>query len=88
MSKNDKEWKKYILIGLITLLGGSGSTYLVQLKSMIVEAWKPYKIANEKRLEELTRNRAELEKINYNLLILQYQNDKNSLDEAIELAND
>ena len=84
-SKDVKQWV------IMALLGGSGmslTTLGVKAHYWIDEAWKPYKIENEKRLEEQRHTRHEMERLNYSFLVVQYQLTGMKLEEAIEAVNE
>lgn len=74
-SKDIKQWV------MIAALGGSGMGGLGHIKNWIEILWQPYK-------DEQQHTRHEMERVNYNLLVLQQQLTDKTLDEAIETVNE
>ena len=73
---------KWIIIGL---LGGGGG---FQAKNLIEQLWAPHKLENQRRMEEAQLTRHELERLNYNTLVIQHLLSGMTLDKAIETANE
>ena len=82
LSKDNIKW------AVIAVLGGSGS---MGVKTWIDALWGPYTIENAKKLEEERLTRHELERLNYNTLVIQNLlagSDKMKLEKAIETTNE
>jgi len=73
---------------MIAVLGGSGMGGGFHLKNLIAQLWEPYRVENEKRLEEQRHTRHELERLNYNIHVIQHQLTGKKLEQAIELTNE